>query len=74
MRLSRQEAIESLLETESMVMHGYSTKVIRMLPDADLCKLINEIFEPIDLEDPYTVCVKPPQVPASLGVGYTKLI
>jgi len=55
MRLTRQEAIDALLETESMVRHGYSTVEIRQMPMVTLCRLINEIFEPIDLEDPYTV-------------------
>lgn len=55
MTLSRQEAIDALLETEAMRMHGFSTREIRTMETGALCRLINEIFEPIDIEDPYTV-------------------
>lgn len=64
MRLTRQEAIDALLETESMVRHGYSTFDVRHMPTDKLCVLLNDIFEPIDIEDPYTVGEKKPIVPA----------
>jgi len=65
MKLSRQEAMDALLETESMRMHGFSTKEIRTMNTGELCRLINEIFEPIDIEDPYTVGEAKIHVPAS---------
>lgn len=54
MKLSRQEAVECLLEPESMRMHGYSTVEIRTMSSSSIFVLVNEIFEPIDLDDPYT--------------------
>lgn len=54
MKLSRLEAIECLLEPKSMWMHGYSTQEIRSMSTVHLFVLVNEIFEPIDLDDPYT--------------------
>lgn len=67
MKLSRQEAIDALLETDSMRMHGFGTKEIRTMTTGDLCKLINEIFEPIDIEDPYSVGETKIHVPASFA-------
>ena len=67
MRLTRQEAVDALLETESMVRHGYSTVEIRQMAPDKLCRLINDIFEPIDLEDPYTVNDKKVLVPAAFS-------
>jgi len=55
MRLSRLEAISCLLESESMRMHGYSSQEIRNMAVTELFRLVNEIFESIDLDDPYTL-------------------
>lgn len=67
MRLTRQEAVAALLDIDSMLHHGYSAVEIRQMSTSTLCGLINEIFEPIDLEDPYIVNDKV-VVPASFLV------
>jgi len=38
-----------------MRMHGYSSQEIRNMAVTELFRLVNEIFESIDLDDPYTL-------------------
>ena len=55
MQLTREEAISSLLEEESIERHGYGSLEIRKMDKDGLCILINKVFEPIDEDDPYSV-------------------
>ena len=55
MQLTREEAISSLLEEESIEMHGHASFEIYSMDTQGLTTLLNRVFEPIDLEDPYTV-------------------
>ena len=55
MQLNRIEAIKALIEPESINMHGLSASEIWRLSTVKLAEIINKVFEPIDLDDPYTV-------------------
>lgn len=55
MKLSRKEAIDCLSEKASCKIHGYNPGEIRAMPTAKLEEVVNKVFEPIDLDDPYTV-------------------
>ena len=55
MQLTREEAISSLLEEESVERHGCASYEIRRMDQESLTVLLNKVFEPIDLDDPYTV-------------------
>ena len=55
MQLTREEAISSLLEEESVERHGCASYEITSMDKDGLTVLLNKVFEPIDLEDPFTV-------------------
>ena len=55
MQLTRDEAISSLLEEESVERHGCASYEVTNMDKDGLTVLLNKVFEPIDLEDPYTV-------------------
>jgi len=55
MQLTREEAISSLQEEESIEMHGHASYELYKLDMVGLTVLLNRVFEPIDLDDPYTV-------------------
>lgn len=55
MQLSREEAISCLLEKESVELHGHDPYEVTKMGKYELIVLLNKVFEPIDLDDPYTV-------------------
>ena len=55
MQLTRSEAVSCLLEDESMVRHGHASYEVHGMDQQELTGLLNRVFEPIDLDDPYTV-------------------
>ena len=55
MTLERSHALKALLEPESIRMHGLRPSEIRQLDAGGLAFLLNRVFEPIDLDDPYQV-------------------
>jgi hypothetical protein len=55
MQLNRLEAIKCLIEKESLRIHGYSSNDIKKMSSVKLAEVVNKVFEPIDLDDPYTV-------------------
>lgn len=55
MTLERSHAVTVLLEPESIRMHGLSPSQVRRLDAWGLALLLNKVFEPIDLDDPYQV-------------------
>jgi hypothetical protein len=55
MKLNRKEAIDFLSERESQRIHGHSLEEIRAMSPSKLEEIVNKVFEPIDLDDPYTV-------------------
>ncbi len=55
MTLTRFEAIQSLSLPEVRKRHNYSLEEMQSLENRELSVLINEIYESIDLDDPYYV-------------------
>lgn len=55
MRLSRQKAISFLIEEESTIRHGYDVDEVSRMDENMLGLLLNKVFEPIDVDDPYIV-------------------
>jgi hypothetical protein len=55
MQLTRDEAISCLLEEESVEIHKRDPYELNKMSKYELMALLNKVFEPIDLDDPYTV-------------------
>lgn len=54
-KMLKKHVIGDLVKTDIMGMHGYSSREIFGMSDHQLTALYNEIFEPIDIGDLYTI-------------------
>jgi|GEM_PF-5128638 len=64
MQLTRLEALQSLSDEESVKLHNLSAAELQSLSNDALAIIVNLIFEPIDLSDPYNVVTFEQESPA----------